>query len=158
MRSSAYLSTSRCGVLLVRFVLPHDRRNSGEPRDVKFSTQTKDPRTAKSVARRLRVLFELYLLDNVRIDHNALTDYLRSNMTKQKPTDLAPFNADLNDNGEWRFTDVKPHDIPAIDAFLEAVVKHQGKKPFSQVALAEPLPDKFHEPGPGYPRNGCQWH
>lgn len=148
MRSSAYLSASRCGVFLVRFVLPHDRRNPGEPRDFKFSTLTKDPRNAKSIARRLRVLFELYLLHNVSIERQALVAYLRTSMTKQKPSDLIPFNADLDDNGNWRFTDVKPGDAEGIDAFLEAVSKtSQGNKSLSQVALSEPLPEKFHEPG-----------
>lgn len=147
MRSSAYLSASRCGVFLVRFVLPHDRRTSSEPRDFKFSTLTKDPRNAKSIARRLRVLFELYLLQNVRIERHALIDYLRNAMTKQKLSELAPFNAEPDGDGGWKFTDVKPNDIPAIDAFLEAVTKHSGSKPLSQVALAEPLPERFHEPG-----------
>jgi integrase len=147
MRSSAYLSASRCGVFLVRFVLPHDRRLPGEPRDFKFSTLTKDPRNAKSIARRLRVLFELYLLQNVRVEREALIAYLRNSMTKQKLSDLAPFNAEPDGDGGWKFSDVKPDDIPAIDAFLEAVTKHTGSKPLSQVALAEPLPEQFHEPG-----------
>ena len=62
----------------------------------------------------MRVFFELYLLQNVRIERQALTDYLRSNMNKPKLSDLAPFNADIDDNGNWRFTDVKPQDVGAI--------------------------------------------
>lgn len=148
MRSFAYLSVSRCGVFLVRFVLPRENRRSDDSRDIKFSTHTKDPRHAKSLARRLRVLFELYLLQNVRIERSALVEYLRSNMNKPKLSDLAPFNADKDDNGNWRFTDVKPGDVGAIDAFLEAVNRSsQGDKPLSQVALSEPLPERFHEPG-----------
>ena len=148
MRSSSYLSTSRCGVFLVRLVIPSERRNPNEPRDVKFSTLTKDPRCAKSIARRLRVFFELYLLQNVCIERQVLIDYLRSNMNKPKLHDLAPFNAEKDDNGNWRFTDIKPGDVGAIDAFLEAVNRSsQGDKPLSQVALSEPLPQRFHEPG-----------
>ena len=148
MRSSAYLSVSRCGVFLVRLVIPSERRNHKEPRDIKFSTLTKDPRCAKSIARRLRVYFELYLLQNVRIERQALIEYLRSNMKKPKLEDLAPFNADKDDNGNWRFTDVKPGDVGAIDAFLEAVNRSsQGDRPLSQVAISEPLPERFHEPG-----------
>ena len=38
--------------------------------------------------------------------------------TFRKPQLPIPFNAHKDDNGEWRFTDVKPEDVPAIDDFL----------------------------------------
>ena len=141
MRSAAYLSASRCGVFLVRFVIPTDRRTPSDARDVKLSTLTKDPRIAKSIARRLRVLFELYVLQNERIERQALIEHLRINMKKPKPSDLAPFNVHMDDSGKWHATDIKPGEIGDVVAFIEAIENSsQGDKPLSQIALSEPPP------------------
>ena len=147
MQSSAFLSLSRCGVFLARFVIPHGKRNPTEPRDIKFSLGTKDPRPAKRLARQLRVLFDGYVMQNATVERKALTDYLKRCMKYPNPG-LMPFGAEKDDNGNWKFTDVKPEDVPAIDAFIEAVERRSAAPvPLSQVALKEPLPEKFHEPG-----------
>ena len=146
MQSAAYLMKSRNGVYFARFVIPNDKRNPTDSREFKLSTLTKDPRHAKALARRLRVLFESYLLQNVRPERQALIDYLRRNMTTQKPFPPIPFNAHKDESGEWRFTDIKPEDVPAISDFLEAM-NRQESRPLSQVALNTSHDEKINEPG-----------
>ena len=59
-------------------------------------------------------------MQNATVERKALTDYLKRCMKYPNPG-LMPFGAEKDDNGNWKFTDVKPEDVPAIDAFIEAV-------------------------------------
>lgn len=62
---------------------------------------------------------------------------------------LMPFGAEKDDNGNWKFTDVKPKTYrPLMRSSRPCWNGHQRcAQPLSQVALKEPLPEKFHEPG-----------
>ncbi len=82
MLSSSYLQKSRNGVYFARFVIPAPQRSPTESRDFKLSTGTKDPRHAKSTARYLRVLFDSYLMENVKVTRTSAIAYLQARMKK----------------------------------------------------------------------------
>jgi integrase len=153
VHASAYLFQSRNGVYYARFVVPAQLRTPVESREFRISTLTKDPRDAKQRSRFLRVLVEHIWSSNHVPLRSSLVAYLQAQMTKFRkpaPGELSTFNAHKDDNGEWRFTDVKPEDIPSIDGFLETMAKHAAgsSTPLSQVAIA-PTPNdaKINDPG-----------
>ncbi|MDR0204518.1 MAG: hypothetical protein LBJ40_20445 [Delftia acidovorans] len=68
--------------------------------------------------------------------------------TFRQPQIPIPFNTHKDDTGEWRFTDVKPEDVPAIDDFLEAIDRHAARSvPLSQIALNMTHDEKINNPG-----------
>ena len=149
MRSSAYLVQTRNGVYHARFVVPQHLRNPSESREFRVSTLTKDPRDAKARSRLLRVLVEQIWATSRVTSRSSLVSYLQAQMTTfRKPQLPIPFNAHKDDNGEWRFTDVKPEDVPAIDDFLEAMDRHAARSvPLSQIALNTTHDEKINDPG-----------
>ena len=149
MRSSAYLIQTRNGVYHARFVIPQHLRNPFESREFRVSTLTKDPRDAKARSRLLRVLVEQIWATSRVLSRSSLVSYLQAQMTTfRKPQLPIPFNAHKDDNGEWRFTDVKPEDVPAIDDFLEIMDRHAARSvPLSQIALNTTHDEKINDPG-----------
>ena len=146
MLSSSYLQKSRNGVYFARFVIPAPQRSRTESRDFKLSTGTKDPRHAKSTARYLRVLFDIYLMENATVTRTSAIAYLQARM--KKPTTPAmpmPFGVKIKGQGfDIELTDLGPEDVGNMDDLIEGVMNGVARTSLSTVALwdrpAEPAP------------------
>jgi hypothetical protein len=85
MRTAAFLSRSNHGVYYARFVVPLQRLPTGDSREFRLSTGTKDPRAARALARHLRVCFEQYLMENATYWRAHAIECLRAHMPKREP-------------------------------------------------------------------------
>jgi len=102
--SSSYLQKSRNGVYFARFIIPAPQRAASGGREFKLSTGAKDPRHAKAAARRLRVLFDGFLLENATVARADAVAYLQARMKKPTVPPM-PFGVERTAEG-WKLTDL----------------------------------------------------
>ncbi len=127
MLSSSYLQKSRNGVYFARFIIPAPQRASSGGREFKLSTGTKDPRHAKAAARRLRVLFDGFLLENATVARADAVAYLQARMKKPTVPPM-PFGVERTAEG-WKLTDLTADDMAAaanggMDGLISALERN----------------------------------
>lgn len=152
MRAAAFLSLSSHGVYYARFVVPLQRLTTGNSREFRLSTGTKDPRAARALARHLRVCFEQYLMDNGMYRRENAIAYLRAHMPKKPPAPMAFGVRRTADS--YELTDLTPADRKALAAGeMDDLLRHMDRmwstpKPAPNFAL--PIgkePNPAAEPG-----------